>query len=115
MAISYPTFVPNCVLKGSLHVEPVNTVLESNIEGAPNTRNRYSSELYKVSWQIRMSYTEVNILLNWYYNSVKKILGFNFIDPITGLEKDYYFVQPPSYSHIGGEHFIVNFNLETSP
>lgn len=115
MAIEYPNWIPSCILRGSFKSAPVDTVLSSEIEGFPQTRNRYTSELYLAQWKIRMTYSEANDLIFWYYNNLKKVLSFNFIDPITGLEKEYFFVDPPKYSHDGGEHFIVDFNLETTP
>ena len=113
MAELYPTSIPSCIEKGSLINEPVNTVLESSIDGLPNTRNRYTSELYNTSFRIQMSHYELNIFLDWYHNVLFRVLTFNFNDPYTDEEKEYSFVSPPQSNHIGGDQFIVNFNLES--
>ena len=115
MAVEYPTGLPNCVLAGSFSHAPVDTVLISEVNGFPQSRNRYTSELYKTKWKIRMTYTEANDLLDWYYNTLNKVLSFNFTDPVTLSEKEYFFVTPPTYSHLGGVYFIVSFDLETAP
>lgn len=115
MAVAYPTGVSSCIQKGSLNAMPVNSVLESNIDGLPNTRNRHTTEMYVVSWNIQMSNIELDILMEWYHTTLNRVLGFDFTDPISDSTKEYFFVTPPSSSHIGGNQFIVKFNLETAP
>jgi len=115
MAIAYPTRVPSCIQKGSLSEAPVDSVLTSNIDGLPNTRNRHEMEMYIVSWNIQMSNVEFDILMEWYHTEIMRVLSFNFDDPLTSVTKEYFFTNPPTSSHVGGNQFIVKFNLETAP
>ena len=115
MSEQYPINVPSCIEKGSLINEPINSVLESSIDGLPNTRNRYTSETYNTSFNIQMSYNELNILLNWYHNILFRVLTFDFNNPFYNEVREYSFVSPPSSTHIGGNQFIVKFNLESAP
>lgn len=115
MPIAYPTIIPSCIEKGSYKRSPIDTVLKSTIEGVVNTRDRHTSEMYNTSWQIRMTQTELNVLLVWYHTILFKVLTFNFVDPIDDQIREYAFIESPVYSHIGGETFIVTFNLETAP
>ena len=110
----YPTELPTCVLKGSLSRVPTDFVVTSNLPGYPITRNRYTGELYDISWQIRMSSSELDILLNWYHNTLRRVLSFWFVDPLSNEVGEYFFVTPPQFFHVGGTYCIVTFNLETA-
>ena len=114
MAIAYPTDVPDCIEKGSLNRTPVDTVLRTPSDiGRPMMRNRYTGRLYRVSWVIKMTSAEVELLLDWYFDTISKVNYFDFVDPLTDEMKQYRFVSPPKDTHIGGDHFSVTFDLET--
>lgn len=112
MAATYPAGVPTCPLRGSFTNEPVNTVLTSSIEGLPQTRNRHTGKLCKESWKIRMNDSQLDTLLDWYHNTLKKVLPFDYTDPVSQVSKEYFFVSPPSSVHVGGNHFVVTFDLD---
>lgn len=113
MAQVYPLDISSCVERGSLVNKPIDSVLTSQVNGLPNTRNLHEMEMYETNWRIQMSVVELNKLLDWYHNVLVRVLSFDFIDPTSGLSREYFFKTPPSHSHLGGDQFIVSFNLET--
>lgn len=110
--IVYPAGVPTCVQRGSFVNNPVDTVLRPNLPGPPLTRNRHTGKLCSEQWNIQMSSAQYDILLEWYYNTVKKVLPFTFTDPVSQEVKDYYFASPPDARHIGGDQLIVTYDLD---
>lgn len=108
----YPQNVPICPLRGTFSNNAVNTVLESNISGLPNTRNRHTGKLCAEKWQVRMNSSELDILMSWYHNTLKRVFPFTIADPVSQEVKEYYFVTPPSSVHAGGDYYIVTFDLE---
>ena len=114
MAQTWPVGVPNCIERGSLSNAPIDAVLRSPVDiGKPMTRNRYTSELYNTSWRIQMTSAEKDILDDWYHNTLNRVLTFDFVSQHAAINKEYSFVSPPSSNHIGGDQYIVNFNLES--
>ena len=110
----YPPELPVCILKGSLSRMPTDFVVTSTLPGDPITRNRYTGNLCDISWRIRMNFEQIDILINWYHNSLHRVLSFYFVDPISNQVGEYYFVTPPQYVHVGGTYCEVTFNLETA-
>lgn len=112
MAVDYPVGLPVNVERGSFNVSPVVPVIRHNVAvGKPMVRNRYTGDLFNVNWRILMTDTECATLLDWYNNELDKNLKFNFPEPILGTIKEYSFIQPPKFSHIGNNNFMVDFNL----
>ena len=109
MGVAYPAGVPTCVQRGSFVNNAAETVLTSSIDGLPNTRNRHTGKLCTEQWTIQMSNSELDDLMDWYHNTVKRVLPFEFTDPVSKEVKDYYFAEPPSATHIGGNQFVVTY------
>lgn len=112
----YPTGVPTAIQTGSLNGDGGTTAtIRLNVDiGKAMARPKYSTDLFNVGFSILMVKSEIDILMDWYYNTLNKVLSFNFPDPLTGTDKEYYFNVPPSFVHIGVEQFLVTFNLRTS-
>ena len=116
MAQAWPVGVPIFIERGSLDIQPIDTVLRSSVPvGKAMTRNRYTTSMNNVSWQIQMTKTELDLFYTWYFDVLNRVLTFNFDDPHTAVTTEYSFVSPPTSRHIGGEQYMVSFNLETTP
>jgi len=114
MAETYPSSVPSLVEIGSISSAPINSVLGFKVDiGKSMSRNRFTGELFFTSWRIQMTKTELDILMDWYHNTLNKVLTFDFPEPLVGVNREYSFISPPESIHLGREHFLVTYKLKS--
>jgi hypothetical protein len=112
MGIAYPVGVPTLVDTGSLDINNQVSIIKSGVDiGKPMSRAKFTGALSDVRWTIRMTSSQVATLLDWYSNTLKKNLKFDFPEPLVGINREYSFITPPEVSHIGADQFNVTYNL----
>lgn len=96
------------------------TIIRSNMSvGVDKIRNRYSSTIHHVSGSILLTRDQVIELDTFYISTLNGgVNRFWFPDQITETSsgdqilKEHRFLEPPSYTAVGGDWFKANLKME---
>ena len=93
-----------------------NTLGDSSLSSSPDAgpplkRRRYTKEYDRFVGTINLNYDDYGTFKTFYTTTLAGgTLTFNFTHPLTGLESEFQFVNPPQISPIGGKEFRISFN-----
>ena len=91
-----------------------NTTTRSSMDVGPaKVRRRFTTPIDQVSSTITIDYDDWSILYDFYNTTLAGgSLTFLYDHPMTGVETEFRFVQPPTASPMGGRTFSVSFTWE---
>lgn len=94
-----------------------NSTLESETDvGPPKKRRRYTTEYDTFNGTIELEKDDYVTLETFYKTTLAGgTLTFNFNHPITQVQSEFQFTQPPSMVPLGGTYFRVSFNWREIP
>lgn len=112
MAQAFPLSLQDKFNEAGFNYEIGNTTVESEVtSGEPKKRQIYTKAIDRVSGTIELEIDEWTTLETFYKTTLAGgSLTFLFDHPLTGVETEYRFVNPPSLRPLGGRYFRVNFN-----
>jgi len=117
MAQTWPGTLPQYFIAGTYTEAPKNQFIRSNVDiGRQRKRRMFTAERKSVVGTMRMTRAQITIFETFYFTTcLGGIDTFNLTDPFDLSVREYEFIDQPSYAHIGGDQYDVNFNLEIIP
>jgi prophage DNA circulation protein len=112
---SWPSSLPQTPLLDGYSDVPQNSVLRSDFDTYTKQRNRFTAVIHDVSEKYVMTNNQYTTFIEFYENTLNFGADvFTKTDPVTGLTKNYRFVEPYS-SSFNGVLWVVELTLEKLP
>jgi len=112
MAEIFPAELQDKFNEAGFKLELGNTSIQSSVDvGLPKVRQRYTQAIDAMAGTIELNRTDFSILDSFYKITLSGgTKTFSFMHPITQIQSEFRFVNPPSLSPLGGDYFRVSFS-----
>jgi hypothetical protein len=114
---TWPASLPQVVPADEFEESAEDNRIRTDVDAGPaKVRPRYSAEVVRVRFDLRLTLTQVGTLETFY----KTTLGygadaFDWTDPRTGAACEFRFINRPAYRNIGGARWRTGIELERLP
>lgn len=114
---TWPTGIPDYVLQNGYTESPPNNIIRTQMDKGPaKIRRRTTANVRPISAMMELTAEQVEIFDSFFVDDCKDgSLRFEWNHPRTGAPVEFRFVGQPEYTPIGGDTWIVRFNLEIMP
>jgi hypothetical protein len=111
---SWPVSLQQYLNQGAFSQNAQETNIRTNVETGPfKVRRRFTQPVTNMDCQIWMPKAEYPVLEDFYNVTLQNgTLPFEFVDPITGVLRNWRFKSPYKTGHLGASTFIVNMEWE---
>jgi len=117
MAESFPNELQDLLNQAGFTQQFGKTTIRSTVDVGPaKIRSRFTKEIDRFSCSIDLEKDDYSILSTFYKTTLNNgVRTFNYNHPMTGVESEFRFVEPPSITPIGGLWFKVGLSWEEMP
>lgn len=114
MAIPWPSQLQQLVNEQSFSYKFGETVIRSDVDiGPKKLRRRFTRPINTATVSIDLTVAEYNIFYNFFFTTLNAgVTPFELPHPITGVLKQWRFLEPPDIRPIGGVNFTANMQWE---
>lgn len=115
MAQAWPADLPDC--PQTWEEEPVDVLIHTDVDiGPQKVRRRFTGGItrVRVTWTLRKEVYNA-LMLFWGTQLQQGVERFNFVHPYTGIDTEYYFLEPPKLKYLGPSAFQIQCIWETAP
>jgi len=101
----YPPTLTQCFALGNFIQQAEPNVVRSDVEvGKAKLRRRFTRAVINVNGTIYLNQAELQTFDTFFTLTLASgSKSFNFIDPVSGTEREYRFVDPPVYEVLAGK------------
>lgn len=117
MAIPWPSQLQQLVNEQSFAYKFGETVIRSDVDVGPKkVRRRFTRPINTATVSIDMDVSQYNIFYNFFFTTINAgVTPFELAHPITGVLKQWRFLEPPDIRPTGGVTFTANMQWEEMP
>lgn len=96
---TWPTTLPMPTVAGSSIEPAVDNIIKSSMENGPaKRRRRFTWVPDTFQTQLSLTGDQVEVLNDFVKTTLKDVLPFDWVDPVTGAAKTWVFTKRPSYT-----------------
>lgn len=113
----WPATLPNNLLVDGYSQASANVMLRTSMDVGPaKVRRRFTAGVQPIAGQQEMTLTELGTFRGFYHNTLHGgSLRFVWRDPVTHANVEMRFTEPPTWTALGGLHYMVSMSLEILP
>lgn len=117
MAVQWPPSLQQLVNEQGFSLEKGSTVIRSSPEIGPvKMRRRFTRSVDTMNISLYLTVAQFNTFETFYNTQTNAgVTPFELEHPITGVLREYRFIDEPKYTSIGGITFQVSFRVEILP
>lgn len=117
MGVPFPSTLQQFINQQGFSLSKGPTVIRSSPDTGPvKMRRRFTRSVDRMSVTLYLDLDQFNTFETFYNTTTNAgVTPFDLDHPITGVTREYRFLDEPTYSSIGGVQFQVAFTLEILP
>lgn len=115
---TWPTGIQSPYAQGSPTYTPNDTYLRTPTDsGMSKVRRKYTGISEKLAFTLELPYSQRTTFWNWFDNTIKEVLPFDWVDLRTGNVQAYRFMKRPTETWVAGDTgagmWLLTIELET--
>ena len=117
MPETFPPSIEDCFLLGGFVYQDQPNTIRSQVEVGPaKLRRRFVDPVTTVNGGITVDQAQLQTFNTFYRTTLLSgVNSFNFADPVSGVDQEYRFIDPPVITPITDTQWAVSMNLEILP